>query len=63
MNTPYTNSIKRFKEYFDDILSEISDGYDPKEVADAITECLEGWIKYHTDCLATYEAVRARLRE
>ena len=63
MNTPYTNSIQRFKECFDDILSDVSEGYDPKEVADAIIECLEGWIKYHADSLATYEAVRARLRE
>ena len=63
MTPNYTNSIKRFKEYLDDLLCEVSEGYDPKEVADAIKECLEGWIKYHTDCLATYEAVRARLRE
>ena len=63
MTPNYTNSIKRFKEYLDDLLCEVSEGYDPKEVADAIIECLEGWIKYHADSLANYEAVRARLRE
>lgn len=59
----YFDSKQRMKEWFDDFLADVSEGTDPKEVADAILESLEGWIKYHSNSLTTYEAVRDHLRK
>lgn len=54
---------ERLLEYLNDFFAEVPDGYDPQEVADAIFESLEDWIKYHTANLSTYELVRSKLRE
>lgn len=54
---------QRLLEYLSDFFAEVPDGYDPQEVADAIFESLEGWIKYHETNVNTYELVRSKLRE
>lgn len=64
MNYEATFSTKqRLVEYLDDFFAEVPEGYDPDDVADAIFESLEGWIKYHQKNLSTYELVRSKLRE
>ena len=59
----YFNDKERMKEWFDDFFADVSEGTDPEEVADAILESLQSWIKYHKDALTTYEAVRNHLRK
>lgn len=59
----YFNSKQRMREWLDDFFAAVSEDTDPKEVADVILESLESWIKYHTDALTTYEAVRDHLRK
>lgn len=60
--TPYGTKQELFEE-LGDLFAEIPEGYDPVDVADAILDALEDWIKYHKKNLESYELVRSKLRE
>lgn len=61
--SPPFGSKERMRNYFSDALGEVSENYNPHEVADAFLEELESWITYHADCKATYESVKVALRK
>jgi len=62
--TPKTFGPKeRMRQYFSDILAEVSEIDDPCEVVDAFLEELDSWAAYHETCKATYESVKVALRK